>query len=117
MLPPPLLRPLLLACLLLTAVPASVRAQEGAPGDAPIDAPIDAPMNARDDADDGGWLTIEAPDPGARVALPLVEVRGRATPHGAAANDLVIAIDVSDSVVLPSGWDVDGDGPDGRTEA
>jgi hypothetical protein len=62
-----------------------------------------------------GWLSIETPAAGASVSLPLVEVRGRATPGGAAANDLVIALDVSDSVLLPSGWDVDGDGPDGRS--
>jgi len=104
--PRPLLRPLPLSCLLLAvllaAVPAA-RAQDDARG------------RDQDDAR-GGWLAIESPEPGAHVALPLVEVRGRATPHGAAANDLVIAIDVSDSVVLPSGWDVDGDGPDGRTD-
>lgn len=61
------------------------------------------------------WLLVDAPAPGASVSLPLVEVRGRAVPGGAAANDLVIAIDVSDSVLLPSGWDVDGDGPGGRS--
>ncbi|HSJ98498.1 MAG TPA: vWA domain-containing protein [Myxococcota bacterium] len=61
------------------------------------------------------WISVEAPDAGASLSLPLVEVRGRAAPGGAAANDLVLAIDVSDSVVLPSGWDVDGDGPGGRT--
>src|SRR5690606_19613278 len=65
----------------------------------------------------GEWIEIEAPAPGAEVALPLVEVRGRAAPRGAASNDLVIAIDVSDSVLLPSGWDVDGDGPGGRADA
>jgi hypothetical protein len=43
-------------------------------------------------------------------------VRGVAAPHGAATNDLVVAIDVSDSVLLPSGWDVDGDGPGGRSD-
>jgi len=63
------------------------------------------------------WIAIEAPDEGAAVSLPLVELRGRAAPGGAASNDLVIAIDVSDSVLLPSGWDVDGDGPGGRSAA
>jgi hypothetical protein len=62
-----------------------------------------------------GWLRIDAPGANEAVPLPLVEVRGRAAPYGAAAHDLVIAIDVSDSVLLPSGWDVDGDGPGGRT--
>ena len=69
------------------------------------------PARAADD-----WLRVEAPDEGASVSLPLVEVRGRAAPDGAAANDVALAIDVSDSVLLPSGWDVDGDGPDGRSE-
>lgn len=108
--PRPLLRPLLLSSLLLAvglAVVPAARARDDAPGDGRGDTRSDA---------EAGWLAIEAPAPGAHVALPLVEVRGRATPHGAAANDLVIAIDVSDSVVLPSGWDVDGDGPDGRTD-
>lgn len=63
----------------------------------------------------GDWLVIDAPTPGARISLPLVEVRGQAAPGGAAAHDLVIALDVSDSVLLPSGWDVDGDGPGGRS--
>jgi hypothetical protein len=63
-----------------------------------------------------GWLVIDAPTEGARVPLPLVEVRGYATPGGAATHDLVIALDVSDSVLLPSGWDVDGDGPGGRSD-
>lgn len=66
---------------------------------------------------DDGWLVIDAPAEGAGVPLPLVELRGRATPGGAAANDLVIALDVSDSVLLPSGWDVDGDGAGGRSDA
>jgi len=86
--PPPLRRLLPFLCLLLAA---PARAQTS-------------------------WIAIEAPDEGAAVSLPLVEVRGRAAPAGAASNDLVIAIDVSDSVLLPSGWDVDGDGPGGRSQ-
>lgn len=63
------------------------------------------------------WLVLEEPaHDGAAISLPLVEVRGRAAPGGAAAHDLVIVLDASDSALLPSGWDVDGDGPDGRTE-
>ena len=72
---------------------------------------------ARADEPNAAWLLIEAPaDGGAPVPLPLVEVRGRAAPGGAAAHDLVIVIDASDSTILPSGWDVDGDGPAGRTD-
>lgn len=72
---------------------------------------------ARADEPNDAWLTIEAPaDDGAPVPMPLVEVRGRAAPGGAAAHDLVIVIDASDSTILPSGWDVDGDGADGRTD-
>ncbi len=72
---------------------------------------------ARADEPQPPWLTIDAPaDDGAAVSLPLVEVRGRAAPGGAAAHDLVIVLDASDSTILPSGWDVDGDGPGGRTD-
>lgn len=87
----------LLACLAVSA-PAATIAEEAAAGDG-----------------GEGWLLVAAPAAGAVASLPLVEVRGRATPGGAAANDLVIAIDVSDSVLLASGWDVDGDGPGGRS--
>jgi hypothetical protein len=66
---------------------------------------------------EGSWLSVDAPATATTTSpLSIIEVRGRATPHGAAAHDLVIAIDVSDSTVLPSGWDVDGDGRDGRTD-
>src|SRR5690606_7022985 len=65
----------------------------------------------------GDWIEIEAPEAGASVALPLVELRGRAAPHGAAATDLVRAIDVSDSVLLPSGRGGGGDGAGGRADA
>ena len=72
---------------------------------------------ARADEPQPPWLSIDAPaEDGAAVSLPLVEVRGRAAPGGAAAHDLVIVIDTSESTILPSGWDVDGDGPDGRTD-
>jgi hypothetical protein len=73
------------------------------------------PGAAAGDGAEAPWLRIEAPAAGTTVRLPLVEVRGRATPYGAAAHDLALVIDVSDSTVLPSGWDVDGDGPRGRT--
>jgi len=99
--PPPAPRRLVPLLCLLLAAPA--HAQPDAPG---------GPGAARP----ASWIAIEAPDEGAAVSLPLVEVRGRAAPAGAASNDLVIAIDVSDSVLLPSGWDVDGDGPGGRSQ-
>jgi hypothetical protein len=73
------------------------------------------PGAAAADGADAPWLRIDAPTAGITVRLPLVEVRGRATPYGASAHDLALVIDVSDSTVLPSGWDVDGDGPGGRT--
>lgn len=68
-------------------------------------------------ASETAWLSVDEPArDGLSVSLPLVEVRGRAAPGGAAAHDLVIVLDASDSTILPSGWDVDGDGPDGRTD-
>ena len=54
------------------------------------------PARAADD-----WLRVEAPDEGASVSLPLVEVRGRAAPGGAAAKHVARAIDVTDSVLMP----------------
>ncbi len=72
---------------------------------------------ARADGEETAWLSIDEPAADrAAVSFPLVEVRGRAAPGGAAAHDLVIVIDASDSTIRPSGWDVDGDGPDGRTD-
>jgi hypothetical protein len=46
------------------------------------------------------------------LRLGLSEVRGYA---GSRLHDVLIAIDVSDSTMLSSGWDVDGDGPAGAT--
>lgn len=63
-----------------------------------------------------GWLEIEEPRlRESSVGEPVVEVRGRAGGRGGSIHDLIIAIDVSDSTTRPSGIDLDGDGPDGRT--
>lgn len=81
---------------------------------------LDGPARAGDAATppETAWLSIDEPArDGVAVSLPLAEVRGRAAPGGAAAHDLVIVLDASDSTILPSGWDVDGDGPDGRTDS
>ena len=63
------------------------------------------------------WLHIEAPAAGVSTTqLGVVEVRGHAAKRGLRPQDFVIVIDVSDSSLLPSGWDVDADGPRGRTD-
>ena len=80
-----------------------------AAGPASGDAPV-APPAAR------GTLQLDAPAPDARLRQPeaLVEVRGRA---GAELfdGDLVIALDQSNSSLLASGVDLDGDGVVGAT--
>jgi len=48
-------------------------------------------------------------------ALPLLELRGYAGARPPRGQDVVIAIDVSDSSTASSGHDLDGDGPGGRT--
>ena len=69
-------------------------------------------------ADDARWLRIDAPAaPESTARLPLVEVRGQAAARGARTHEFVIVIDVSASAALPSGWDVDADGAQGRTNA
>jgi hypothetical protein len=69
-------------------------------------------------ADDTSWLRVDAPAALESAAqLPFVEVRGQAAARGARIHEFVIVIDVSASTALPSGWDVDGDGASGRTDA
>ena len=69
-------------------------------------------------AGDAGWLRVDAPAALESTAkLPLVEVRGQAAARGARTHEFVIVIDVSASAALPSGWDVDSDGAQGRTNA
>jgi hypothetical protein len=62
-------------------------------------------------------LELAAPRSGERVRLlvPLVEVRGRAGRAPLFDSDVVLAIDQSNSTLLASGLDVDGDGRVGRT--
>jgi hypothetical protein len=86
-----------------------------------------APARAADDAlaaeraparqaADGSWLRVEAPAAAqSTTRLGFTEVRGQAARRGLRPQDFVIVIDVSDSSLRPSGWDVDGDGPHGRT--
>ncbi|HEX2484504.1 MAG TPA: vWA domain-containing protein [Myxococcota bacterium] len=63
-------------------------------------------------------VDLDAPAPAVSESpLGLVEVRGRGGAGGARGHDVAIAIDVSDSTTAPSGVDLDGDGPQGRTSA
>lgn len=63
------------------------------------------------------WLELASPAPGERSFVPLVELRGTAGPRGGAGREIAIVLDLSDSTLEPSGFDVDGDGPGGRTSA
>jgi hypothetical protein len=63
------------------------------------------------------WLEVTAPrDERVSTTLPLIEVSGRASARRRLRHDLVIVLDLSDSTVLSSGVDLDGDGPDGGTD-
>ena len=68
-------------------------------------------------ADPTASLRVDAPAaPESSASTGWIEVRGRAAGRLLAAHDLVIVLDLSDSSLLPSGWDVDGDGPNGKTD-
>jgi hypothetical protein len=68
-------------------------------------------------AQDAARLRVDAPSPRETTLRgPLVEVRGQAAARELGAHDLVLVLDLSESALLPSGWDVDGDGPKGRTD-
>lgn len=68
-------------------------------------------------AEETARLRIDAPATReTTVSAPLVEVRGQAAARALGAHDLVLVLDLSESSLLPSGWDVDGDGPQGRTD-
>lgn len=68
-------------------------------------------------AQEAAQLRVDAPPAGeTTVAAPLVEVRGQAAARELSAHDLVLVLDLSESSLLPSGWDVDGDGANGRTD-
>jgi hypothetical protein len=63
-----------------------------------------------------GGLELSAPAAAeSESPLPLLEVRGHAGARPPRGQDVVIAIDVSDSSTASSGHDLDGDGPGGRT--
>jgi hypothetical protein len=63
------------------------------------------------------WLRVDAPAPGeTRADVPLVEVSGLAGARGLAGQDVVVAIDLSDSTIEPSELDLDGDGEAGGTD-
>lgn len=68
-------------------------------------------------AEEAARLRIDAPVSGETLQAPLVEVRGQAAARELGAHDLVLVLDLSESSLLPSGWDVDGDGPKGRTDS
>ncbi|MEN8159500.1 MAG: vWA domain-containing protein [Myxococcota bacterium] len=61
-------------------------------------------------------LRLEEPAPDTATRLPLVEVKGNAGSAAGAAWDLVIVLDLSESTLHPSGLDLDGDGPGGRSD-
>jgi hypothetical protein len=63
------------------------------------------------------WLQLDSPASGqlVRLSAPVVEVSGRAAAE-LYASDIVIAIDLSNSALLASGVDVDGDGTLGTTK-
>lgn len=63
-------------------------------------------------ADQPAWLDVTYPVPDERVTelIPLLEVRGRAVSGPLTPYDLVVAIDLSASALLPTGHDIDGDG-------
>lgn len=62
------------------------------------------------------WLRVAEPAAAEGAAdLPLVEVSGQAGARGLRVQDVVLAIDLSDSTIEPCGIDLDGDGEGGRT--
>ncbi len=72
---------------------------------APVAAPAEPPA-----------LEVSAPAPNATTHLPLIEVQGGAGRGAGAAWDLAIVLDLSESTLHASGLDLDGDGPEGRTD-
>jgi hypothetical protein len=67
-------------------------------------------------AQEAARLRVDAPPAESSVSTALVEVRGQAAAREIAAHDVVIVLDLSESSLLASGWDVDGDGPSGTTD-
>jgi hypothetical protein len=63
------------------------------------------------------WLEVTAPrQERSSTTLPLIEVKGWASARERRGHDLAIVLDLSDSTVLSSGVDLDGDGADGGTD-
>jgi hypothetical protein len=86
--------------LLLVCPPTSARG-EAAP-----------PASAREQV----WLELTAPEPAQELqgTLSLLEVRGRAGKGPRTPLDLVLLLDLSESTLYPSGFDVDADGVRGE---
>jgi hypothetical protein len=62
------------------------------------------------------WVRVAAPvAQDSAVQLPLVEVSGQAGARGLESQDVILAIDLSDSTLEQSGIDLDGDGEGGAT--
>ncbi len=61
-------------------------------------------------------LAVTAPPPDSATHLPLIEVAGGAGRGAGAGWDVVLVLDLSESTLHPSGLDLDGDGPEGRTD-
>jgi hypothetical protein len=62
------------------------------------------------------WVRVAEPAAAEQaVQVPLVEVSGQAGARGLETQDVILAIDLSDSTLEPCGIDLDGDGEAGRT--
>lgn len=62
------------------------------------------------------FLEVDAPATDGSSARPLLEVRGHGGSRRGDGHDVVIALDVSESTLLDSGLELDGDGPAGATD-
>jgi von Willebrand factor type A domain len=61
-------------------------------------------------------LRLDAPAAETSTRLPLIEVAGGAGRGAGQKWEIVLVLDLSDSTLHPSGLDLDGDGPEGRTD-
>jgi hypothetical protein len=76
--------------------------------------PLAAPAAAQEQQ---AWLEVTQPRAErSSTSLPLIEVKGWAFGGQGRRHDLVIVLDLSDSTVLSSGVDLDGDGTEGGTD-
>lgn len=67
--------------------------------------------------DDRAWLVVDAPAPArAQVASSWLEVKGHGGTRRGSGHDVVIALDLSESTLEDTGVDLDGDGPEGRSD-